>query len=254
MPRVLVNVHCWTGVESALTPFFHIQAHAAVRVLEPAVVAASSPPAKPDTERTATAPPSTSPRPMASPKPSGTPPPTASPTTSAGHPHAAPPAVDRPARSCPRSSSSATTATRATDPPVRARAGVRRTSTSPGLPHASGQARSRHRAPESWRFPRHRGMGPSDPSGPHPRVSRTAEIEHVAVLPRLPLLRRPETRDWPPPRRSAPWARPQLLASSAFASVGKQACGRRHQTPAPRPTRESPQTWDALSHPGKQQP
>jgi hypothetical protein len=40
-----------------------------------------------------------------------------SPTTSAGHAHALPPGVGRPARSCPRSSSSARTATPATDPP-----------------------------------------------------------------------------------------------------------------------------------------
>jgi transposase len=103
---------------------------------------ASALPARPDTTRTATAPPSTSSPLTASPKRPGTPPPAGSPTTSAGTDRARRPAAAPCAHSCRRSSSSATTATPATARHAPAAATVPRTSTSRGSRPAMAPAAS----------------------------------------------------------------------------------------------------------------
>jgi hypothetical protein len=109
----------------------------------------------------ATAPPSTSPPPTAPPKRPGTPPPADSPATWAGPKPAHGPARAPPARSYPRSSSSATTATPATAHHAPAPAAAPRTSISPGPHRATAAAPSPHRARRSWRSPRrHRHKRP----------------------------------------------------------------------------------------------
>jgi hypothetical protein len=112
-------------------------------------ICASPRPAKAATTPTGTAPPSTSCRPNPSTRPPGTSLPARSRERSAGHRHVELLEVGRPARSSPRSSSSATRDTRDTDHRGLAPHRVLPTSTFPGRRRATAPARHHRHAPGS---------------------------------------------------------------------------------------------------------